>query len=302
MFGTGILKGLGVTFRHFVTTFVDDIKYLGRKRDLEVFQQKQSLANKGMVTVQYPDEKLAVPERFRFTPFLVTYNHDDPDYAGKDWCTSCGICAKVCPPQCIWIVRGTNPETGRPKPEPEQFYIDIDICMNCGYCAEYCPFDAIKMDHNYEMASFDRTSHHIHDKKRLSRELRYWQSIAPTTAAEEEKARGGYDHTDVQKARKKQGLPPSRPGPYADKPKAVEAAPVAVAAPAPVAEAPAAQVPAPKPAPAAKAPEAAPAAPVAAAPAADGETPPFPGWVKRGKRWVDPNAKVEPVRRKGTGE
>ena len=297
MYGSGILKGLGVTLRHFIGTFVDDIQWLGRKRDLDVFQQKQSLANRGLVTVEYPDEKLAVPERFRFTPFLITYNQDDPDYPGRDWCTSCGICAKVCPPQCIWIVRGTDAKTGRPKPEPEQFYIDIDICMNCGYCAEYCPFDAIKMDHNYEMASYDRTSAHIHDKARLSREVRYWQSIAPTTAAEEEAARGGYDHTDVQKARKKAGLEPSRPGPYAAAPAEPEPAAVAVVE-APAAEAPALEAPKAEAAPAA--PKAEAAAPASAA--ADGETPPHPGWVKRGKRWVDPNAKVEPVRRKGAGE
>jgi len=228
MYGIGILKGLGVTFKHFIETFSDDIKWVGRKKSPEEFQYKQSLANRGMVTVEYPDEKLAVPERFRFVPFLVTYNQDDPEYPGKDWCTSCGICAKVCPPQCIWIVRGTNAETGRPKPEPEQFYIDIDICMNCGYCAEYCPFDAIKMDHDYELASYDRTSNHIYDKPKLSKEIRYWQTIAPTTAAEEEVARGGYDHTDVQKGRKKAGLPATRPGPVSDKP-AVVAAPAAAA-------------------------------------------------------------------------
>ncbi len=239
MYGIGILKGLGVTFKHFIDTFTDDIKWVGRKQSPEEFQYKQSLANVGMVTVEYPDEKLAVPERFRFVPFLVTYNRDDPEYAGKDWCTSCGICAKVCPPQCIWIVRGTNPQTGRPKPEPEEFYIDIDICMNCGYCAEYCPFDAIKMDHDYELASYDRTTNHIHDKSRLSKEIRYWQTIAPTTAAEEEAARGGYDHTDVQKGRKKAGLPASRPGPVSDKP---------AAAPAAVAPAAAAATPATSPA------------------------------------------------------
>jgi len=294
MYGSGILKGLSVTFRHLVTTFVDDIRWLGKKRDLEVFQQKQSLANKGMVTVEYPEEKLAVPERFRFTPFLVTYNHDDPEYPGKDWCTSCGICAKVCPPQCIWIVRGTDAKTGRPKPEPENFFIDIDICMNCGYCAEYCPFDAIKMDHNYEMASYDRTSVHIHDKKRLLHEIRYWESIAPTTAEEEAKARGGYDHTDVQKARKKAGLTPSRSGPLSDKAPepVVEAAPVAAAPVTAAAAAPAA-------APAAKA-EAAPkpatpAAP-AAAPTGDSDLP--PGYVRRGKRIINLNAAPEVHKRK----
>src|SRR5215472_16735125 len=253
-YGVGILKGLGVTLKHFVDTFVDDIKWLGRRDSLEVFQQKQSLANKGMVTVQYPEEKLAVPERFRFVPFLVVYNHDDPEYPNKDWCTSCGICAKVCPPQCIWIVRGTNPETGRPKPEPAEFYIDIDICMNCGYCAEFCPFDAIKMDHDYELASYDRTGAHIYDHAKLIKPLSYWQHIAPTTAAEEQVARGGYDHSDIQKARKKAGLSASRPGPTSDKPQVAPApAPVAQAVPTgqasqtptPAAAAPAPAAPAP---------------------------------------------------------
>ncbi|MHB8626552.1 MAG: 4Fe-4S binding protein [Aggregatilineales bacterium] len=255
MYGIGIFKGLTVTFKHLVATFVDDMHWFGRRNTQETFQVKQSLKGKGMYTVQYPEEKIAVPERFRFIPFLVTYNQDDPEYPGKDWCTSCGICAKVCPPQCIWIVRGTNPETGRPKPEPEQFYIDIDICMNCGYCAEYCPFDAIKMDHDYELASYDRTGAHIRDHAELIKPISYWEHIAPTTAAEEQAARGGYDHTDVQKARKKAGLTASRPGPVTDKP---QAAPAAVAAPAPGADT---QQRAPTPTPVAEAPTSAVAAP-----------------------------------------
>ncbi len=149
----------GSRLRHFVNTYIEDIKW-GFRRHIpdEAFPLRQGLDARGIFTVEYPDEKLAVPERFRFIPFLVIENHDHPERPGHDWCTSCGICAKVCPPQCIWIVRGTNPETGRPVPEPEEFYIDIDICMNCGYCAEYCPFDAIKMDHDYELASYDRTT------------------------------------------------------------------------------------------------------------------------------------------------
>lgn len=205
MYGLGILKGLGVTLRHFVQTYVDDIKYAGRKYlRQENFEVRQGLKADGAFTVQYPDEKIAVPERFRFVPFLVVEEPDHPERPSHDWCTSCGICAKVCPPQCIWIVRGEDPVTKRPVPEPEAFYIDIDVCMNCGYCAEFCPFDAIKMDHDYELASYDRTTHHIHDKARLSKPFSYWQSIAPTTAAEEAEARGGWEHPDVIKERKKQ--------------------------------------------------------------------------------------------------
>jgi NADH-quinone oxidoreductase subunit I len=125
---------------------------------------------------------------------------DDELNPGKDWCTSCGICAKVCPPQCIWIVRSDDPVTGRPVPEPEAFFIDIDICMNCGFCAEYCPFDAIKMDHDYELASYDRTTNHVFDKAKLSKEQRYWKYIAPTRAAEEAEARGSWNHKNFEKS------------------------------------------------------------------------------------------------------
>lgn len=204
MYGQGIARGLIVTLKHFVNSYVEDIKW-GFRRHIpdEAFPQRQGLQSRGIFTVEYPEEKLAMPERFRFIPFLVVQNYDDAERPGWDWCTSCGICAKVCPPQCIWIVRSEDPETGRPVPEPEEFYIDIDICMNCGYCAEYCPFDAIKMDHDYELASYDRTTNHIFNKKRLSKEQRYWQSIAPLRAEAEADARGGWEHKNVLKEREK---------------------------------------------------------------------------------------------------
>jgi NADH-quinone oxidoreductase subunit I len=211
MYGRGIAKGLWVTFKHFFGTYADDIRYAGRKYlRQDNFEVRQGLKAQGAFTVQYPEEKIAVPERFRFTPFLITEDQD-PARMGEDWCTSCGICAKVCPPQCIWIVRGSDPNTGRPVPQPDAFFIDIDICMNCGFCAEFCPFDAIKMDHDYEMASYDRTGYHIHDKQRLSKPLSYWKTIAPTTALEEAKERGGWEHSDIIKAMKKAGQTPATP-------------------------------------------------------------------------------------------
>jgi NADH-quinone oxidoreductase subunit I len=208
MNGSGFLKGMMVTFRHFVETYVDDVRYGFRKYAPEMnnFEERQGTKGRGATTVQYPDEKLAMPERFRFVPFLVVEDFDrDDERAGKDWCTSCGICAKVCPPQCIWIVRSNDPNTGRPVPEPEAFFIDIDICMNCGFCAEFCPFDAIKMDHDYELASYDRTTNHIFDKPKLQKEFRYWKTIAPTRAEDEAEARGGWEHKDAQKAARRGG-------------------------------------------------------------------------------------------------
>ena len=261
MYGTGLAKGLMLTMRHFVESYVDDIRYGFRKfhHSTDNFGIRQGTKTKGVITVQYPDEKVAVPERFRFVPILIVEDEDHPTRAGKDWCTSCGICAKVCPPQCIWIVRGNDPNTGRPVPEPEAFFIDIDICMNCGYCAEYCPFDAIKMDHDYELASYDRTTHHIHDKERLSKPNSYWRSIAPTRAYEEMLVRGTWEHKDAAK----------------------EARRGAASAPRPAAEQPAATLPAASEEPSQAVAEAAPA------PAAEGATP-----------WTEDDAKREERRRK----
>jgi NADH-quinone oxidoreductase subunit I len=105
----------------------------------------------------------------------------------------------VCPPQCIWIERTNDPKTGRPVPAPREFYIDIDICMNCGFCVEYCPFDAIKMDHDFELSSYDRTSAHIHNKAKLSKSVDYYASIRPTNYAREEAARA---EKEAKKAKK----------------------------------------------------------------------------------------------------
>lgn len=175
MIGNGIFKGLSVTLKHFIDTYVDDIAWWGRRYfKPEGIAHRSSKDTRGIFTVQYPEEKLPVPEEFRYVPFLV---YDEKEGGEKEIrCTSCGICAKVCPPQCIWIVRTSDPQTGRPVPEPAEFYIDADICMNCGFCAEYCPFDAIIMDHDYEIASYQRN---VFNLEQLLKPASYYESIRP---------------------------------------------------------------------------------------------------------------------------
>jgi len=185
MYGKGILKGLRVSLNRFVDTYLDDLRWIGKRYHTEAgIAHRGSKSARGIFTVQYPEEKIPVPEEFRFIPFLV-YNEGQNGEKNL-LCTSCGICSKICPPQCIWIVRSIDPATGRPIPDPAEFYIDADICMNCGLCAEFCPFDAIKMDHDYELASFGRV---IYNKARLSKPTNYYESIRPANAARENAAR-----------------------------------------------------------------------------------------------------------------
>ena len=199
MYGKGIIKSLGVTLKRYWNTYWDDIVWLvkGKQRykNAAGIAHRSSKNARGIFTIQYPEEKLLLPEEFRYVPFLV-YD-EKPNDEKEVRCTSCGICAKVCPPQCIWIVRTNDPQTGRPVPVPAEFYIDADICMNCGFCAEYCPFDAIKMDHDFEIASYDRN---VLNMEQLLKPASYYASIRPLNYAREEEARKAKEAAKAAKA------------------------------------------------------------------------------------------------------
>ncbi len=188
MNGSGLLRGILIPIQHFIDSYLDDFRWRGKRYyNKDGIEHRKSSKTRGIFTIQYPEEKLPVPEEFRYMPFLV---YDEVEDGGKKIrCTACGICSKVCPPQCIWIVRASDPVTGKPVSSPEEFYIDIDICMNCGFCAEYCPFDAIKMDHDYEIASYKREDAHIYNKEKLMKPVSYYAEIRPVNNAMEDAAR-----------------------------------------------------------------------------------------------------------------
>jgi len=203
MYGKGILKGLSVTLKRFWNTYWDDFVWLirrltrGERRyySEEGVKHRSSKNTRGIFTIQYPEEQLILPEEFRYVPFLV---YDESENGRKEVrCTSCGICAKVCPPQCIWIVRTNDPQTGRPVPVPAEFYIDMDICMNCGFCAEYCPFDAIKMDHEFDIAS---TQRNVYNMEKLLKPASYYAGIRPQNYQREEEARKAKEAAKAAKA------------------------------------------------------------------------------------------------------
>ncbi len=157
--GQGMLGGLDVVIRHFFGAF-------GKKIETQA-------DTTGVFTVQYPEERLELPQAFRNFPILL---YDDA--TGHELCTSCFQCERICPPQVIHMSQATDPATGKAIPAVSEFIIEYDACMSCGLCAEVCPFDAIKMDHEFELATSDHPSMTV-DKAGLNRPISYYQAIAP---------------------------------------------------------------------------------------------------------------------------
>jgi NADH-quinone oxidoreductase chain I len=100
------------------------------------------------VTLQYPEEKMVMPERSRGIVVLLSDKE-----TGELNCTSCLLCMKACPTAAIRI---DSPRGEDKKRHLERFDIDFGICCFCGLCEEACNFSAIKMTPKYEFSTFTK--------------------------------------------------------------------------------------------------------------------------------------------------
>jgi NADH-quinone oxidoreductase subunit I len=98
-------------------------------------------------TIQYPDEKIVMPPRFRGRIILSR----DPE--GQERCVACYLCAAACPVDCISL-QATEDEHGRRF--PAFFRINFSRCILCGYCEEACPTYAIQLTTDFEYSEYDR--------------------------------------------------------------------------------------------------------------------------------------------------
>jgi NADH-quinone oxidoreductase subunit I len=101
------------------------------------------------VTVQYPEQKLYLPPRWRGRIILSR----DPD--GGERCVACYLCAVACPVDCI-ALQATQDDSGRRY--PEFFRINFSRCIFCGFCEEACPTYAIQLTPDFEMSEYQRTN------------------------------------------------------------------------------------------------------------------------------------------------
>ncbi len=125
-----VMIGMGVTFRHLFTK---------------------------AVTIQYPTERLQLPERERNRLFV---NIDD--------CIGCDQCARACPVNCIHLdtikavpgdIVGRTGVTSQGKKKAlfvPTFTIDIAKCCFCQLCVFPCPTECIYMTDVFEFSEFDR--------------------------------------------------------------------------------------------------------------------------------------------------
>ncbi len=125
-----IFTGMSITFRHFF---------------------------KKSVTIQYPEQRLQLPERERNR---ITVNIDD--------CIGCDQCAKACPVSCIEIetikavpgdVVGKTGVTSQGKKKVlhiSKFTIDFAKCCFCQLCVFPCPTNCIYMTNVFEYSEYKR--------------------------------------------------------------------------------------------------------------------------------------------------
>lgn len=93
------------------------------------------------VTVQYPEERMPIPDRYRGIHYLE-----------QEKCIYCFMCARACPIDCISM------EAVRHGKELEwvSFTVDYNRCMFCELCTYPCPKDCIHEGKEFALVTYDR--------------------------------------------------------------------------------------------------------------------------------------------------
>ena len=141
---TTAFKGLGITMGHLFSSHKR--REILPASDVNYFKQLE-----GTNTIQYPHQKLPIPEVGRYQ---LDVEMDD--------CIVCDLCAKVCPVNCIDIEAikateaiGQTSDGTTKRLYAAKFDIDMSKCMYCGLCTIVCPTECIVMTNQYDKSVFE---------------------------------------------------------------------------------------------------------------------------------------------------
>ena len=168
------------TTKEYVSNVWDTLKttFVGMKITGKYFLQKP-------ITVQYPDERLPIPDRYRGIHYLE-----------QEKCINCLACARACPIDCIEM------DAVRHGKELEwvSFTLDYQKCMFCELCVYPCPKDCIHMGTEFALVTTDRSelNHDLLSFKGMAREakIRMREAEAKKAAKEAAKAKKAAEEAD----------------------------------------------------------------------------------------------------------
>jgi NADH-quinone oxidoreductase subunit I len=136
------------------------------------------------ITVQYPDERLPIPERYRGIHYLE-----------QEKCIDCLACARACPIDCIEM------DAVRHGKELEwiSFTLDYQKCMFCELCVYPCPKDCIHMGTEFAFVTYDRSElkHDLLSFKGMAKEARIRMKEAEETKKAKDAARAASGESAV---------------------------------------------------------------------------------------------------------
>ena len=118
------------------------------------------------ITRQYPAEKREPVPGARGLHALVRDSE-----TGKERCVGCGLCAAMCPSQCIHIYTSEGDDHEKIV---DRYEVEVLRCVYCHLCVEACPYAALALTDHFEYSGYTREEFYYTKDRLLDNWDRYF--------------------------------------------------------------------------------------------------------------------------------